>query len=236
MLRYGISEANAKRLIGRCTMSKLPCGRAIIPLVFCPPTRFSDSQARSQPGSTDFFEQGTANYFVDTLRRVAAARAAAGDARPAWFLDVGANIGVHSAAVASAGVPVLSVEGYPTSAARVACTKALNKWDHMLIVPEAVTAAPGKVCFAVRDEQNQGMNWLDSSAAQLENCPAALLVQGRGLSDMIELYAPHTLVPPTVVKVDIEGACRVRLFLLPFRRRWRHASSSRVAPPLQALS
>ena len=214
-----------------------PPGAPCLPGVSSPPRDFPlcliypTSQARSQPGTADFFEQGTSNYFVETIRRVAAARTAAGDARPAWFLDVGANIGVHSAAVASAGVPVLSVEGYPTSAARVACTKALNKWDHMLVVPEAVTAAPGKVCFAVRDEQNQGMNWLDGSAAHLENCPAALLVQGRGLSDMIELYAPRTLVPPTVVKVDIEGACRGRGRFLLLPAAAVASSHLRRAPP-----
>lgn len=165
------------------------------------------SQSRSLPGSTDFFEQGTADFFVAQMRGVAAARALAGDARPAWFLDVGANIGVHSAALAAAGVPVLAVEGYPTSAARLACTKALNKWDHLVVVPEAVAAAPGTVCFAVRSEENQGMNWLDGEAPPAGGCPAESLVQARGLSDMLELYAPHTLVPPAVVKVDIEGAC-----------------------------
>ena len=133
-------------------------------------------------------------------------RAAAGDARPVWFLDVGANVGVHAAAMAAVGVPVLAVEGYPGSAARLACTKSLNRWDHLVVVPEAIASQPGRVCFAVRGEDNQGMNWLDGSGAGADACPVGDAATARGLSDMLEAHAPRSLVPPAIVKVDIEGS------------------------------
>ena len=102
--------------------------------------------------------------------------------------------------------PVLAVEGYPGSAARLACTKSLNRWDHLVVVPEAIASQPGRVCFAVRGEDNQGMNWLDGSGAGADACPVGDAATARGLSDMLEAHAPRSLVPPAIVKVDIEGS------------------------------
>lgn len=155
----------------------------------------------SLPGAAVFFEQHVSDFLVRALRAVAARRPG-----PAWFLDVGANIGVHTGAVATAGFPVLAVEGFPTTAARLTCSRLVNHWSGVTIAPEAIASSARKVCFAVRHKDNQGMNWLDASSDSLSHCPAGRLVQARTLSDIVEAYAPANVISPAVVKLDIEGS------------------------------
>ena len=188
------------------------------------------ARARRSPPPLLHARRNTAHFFTRTLQSFAAARAASGDARPVWFLDVGANIGVHSTAVSAAGFPVLAVEGFPSSAARLACSKLLNKWEGLVVVNEAVAPTTSRVCFAVRSEENQGMNWLDGSSANIGKCPFSAVVQARGLSDIIEHHQPHTLVPPAIVKVDIEGSELIMLKTFVRHLEGRHAGAASAMP------
>lgn len=155
----------------------------------------------SPPGSATFFEQHVSDFLVRALRAVAARQ----PTRLVWFLDVGANIGVHTGAVATAGFPVLAVEGFPTTAARLACSRLVNRWVEVTVAPFAIASSTRQVCFAVRHKNNQGMNWLNADANALTDCPAGYLVQARTLSDIVEAYAPSD-ISPAVVKLDIEGS------------------------------
>jgi FkbM family methyltransferase len=165
--------------------------------------------SRSKPGSDTFFEEGSARFFVRTLRTARAARAAANDARPVWFLDVGANIGVHALAVAAAGFPTVAVEGSPPTAARLRCSKLMNSFEHLVVVHAAIAAQEGPVCFAERDVNNAGMNWLDagkSDAAAAAACPATHAAPGLPMAVLAARQLGPSAPGPTLIKVDIEGS------------------------------
>lgn len=165
----------------------------------------------SQPGSATFFEQHVSDFLIRALHAVASRRPG-----PAWFLDIGANIGVHTGAVATAGFPVLSVEGFPTTSARLECSRRLNKWSRVAVAPVAISLESRTVCFAVRDKDNQGMNWLNKDS--LTDCPPKQLVQASSLSDIVERFAPEHKIAPAIVKLDIEGSELV--CLQSFRRHF----------------
>lgn len=67
---------------------------------------------------------------------------------PVWYLDVGANIGLHSLAAASAGFPVFALEAQQATSSRLACSKQINNFPHLALRRVALGPTRGVLCMS----------------------------------------------------------------------------------------
>ncbi len=133
-----------------------------------------------------------------------------------WFLDVGANIGVHAVAVASAGFPAIAVEATPSTAERLRCSRVLNQLPHLHVVQGAVHHKGGLPLCIGHWAGNFGGNAMGESTAA---CPHEsqtislrldeLLDPGKWRQGQVERndmpFIQQLSVGPTVMKMDVEG-------------------------------
>lgn len=125
---------------------------------------------------------------------------------PVWFFDIGANIGVHTLHVAATGYPVVAIEGFPPTGAHLACNKKINNFDHLYVIPEAISSKEQDLCFSVPLFNNIGAS---NAAKDYTECNPAFLSHARPLDSMlydVEKNIPvQKLGPPAIMKIDIEG-------------------------------
>ena len=157
----------------------------------------------------EFHEQGLSDFIVEALRISAARRSeplpGCGDELGrAWYLDVGANIGVHALAVAAAGFGVVAVEGMPSTAARLQCSKLLNGFEHLYIAAQA--AGPEERAHAcMHRPNNHNMGAVQVGAG--EDAAGCVADYATSMTTLDALMARLGLeVAPAVVKIDAEGS------------------------------
>ena len=142
---------------------------------------------------------------------------------PVWMLDVGANIGTHAVSVASQGFPVLALEATHMCATRLACSKEVNRLEHLVVWRVGVGAEAGETCLneVSGSPTNVGGYKVRTSAADKDpNAPQAVsssleCVPGERtslriatLADLVaqlEVSVGHALPAPAVLKMDCEG-------------------------------
>lgn len=129
---------------------------------------------------------------------------------PVWMMDVGANIGVHTLYVAAEGYGVVAVEGFPATGGHLSCSKILNRFDHVYVIPRAVSRTERTLCFS-NSVANVGGNLAMASvqAACGEAFRARALPLDRLLraaEDAQQLKSQRILGPPALLKVDVEGS------------------------------
>lgn len=131
----------------------------------------NDYVSGSSLSGPDFYEQDITNKIIGLLQREAGllrgpgVRAADGHCvgtqeGDVWYLDVGANIGVHAVQVASAGWPTVAVEATPSTAMRLSCSKLINQLPHLQVVNAAVFDQSGVNICLQHFPDNEGANSL----------------------------------------------------------------------------
>ena len=160
-------------------------------------------------GEALFFEEHDSRYIIDLLNKFDEERPSAsmktGSAlffsRP-WLLDFGTNIGVHTIAAGKAGFGVLGVEANPATAARLACSIALNKFAHVHLVGAALGGrdGPSSVCVEVPNAGNVGTAFVRGGSCAVGQASVPVLV----IDDLFAAL-PESLPAPSVLKMDIEG-------------------------------
>lgn len=108
-----------------------------------------------------------------------------------WFLDVGANIGIHSLAVASHGIKVIAIEGNKENAVKLRLSKAINKFNEMTIINRIVLDKPGLACIKTRPENMGGIS-VKYDCEIYSNVTTIDMILG--------WHAPY------IMKMDIEGS------------------------------
>jgi FkbM family methyltransferase len=114
----------------------------------------------------------------------------------ALFLDIGANIGLYSVALAKAlpNINVIAFEPDQRNRAQLSANLLLNKLvDRVEIVSKAVTAQSGEVRFTEFSERSTGQS-------KVSDAPGAKSVPAVALDDMLDLKGARI-----AVKIDIEG-------------------------------
>jgi len=157
-----------------------------------------------------FFEQDVTNFVIAVLEATAAVNK--NGRSDVWFLDAGANVGVHSVAVAASDFPVVAIEATPATAERLRCSKRLNRLPHFFIINVALDKEAGTpVCMFFRD-QNHGANSVKDASDS--SCLDENSVFTARLDDIFNSTSPYFPDPfyarfqegPTVFKMDIEGS------------------------------
>lgn len=113
------------------------------------------------------------------------------------FLDVGANLGVHTLAVAPLVKRIIAVEPFPPVADRLEATLSANKISNVSVTRAALSNQHGTVSFKAPDSSNLGMG---------------RVVAGDGSGNLLqvpqvtgdELLEAESL-PLGLVKIDVEG-------------------------------
>lgn len=113
------------------------------------------------------------------------------------FLDVGANVGVHTLALAPIVKQIVAIEPFPPVADRLEATLAVNKISNVAVERVALSDHKGIVSFLAPDSGNLGVDRVvdDTGAGDLLKLP-----QETG----DDLLAKHSL-PVGLVKIDVEG-------------------------------
>jgi len=185
----------------------------------------SDQVSAICPTGDNFYEQRFSDFIVKLLEeenngRGTGARTTTGQcvgsfAGSVWYLDVGANVGIHALAVAAAGFPVVAIEAMPPTAARLACSQALNDFQHMHVVRAAAGAEHDKqVCmhFGVSGDWGSITASQDTQGCAPESVVATIrldrLLDSKfwtGVSHDSDLTISPLVIGPTVMKMDVEG-------------------------------
>lgn len=172
---------------------------------------------------------GTIDYERGMQHLMAAALAAVQRLHPtrasdAWFLDIGAHVGVHALQFAARGTPVIALEPFPDTARRLLCSKAHGgaALATLAVLPFAAWATTGArvrmdtypansaVAFTTTDEAT---NNPDATIPFLAALGKASGTAGRPSRRFVvptlaldDLFAANPgLPPPAVVKIDVEG-------------------------------
>jgi FkbM family methyltransferase len=156
-------------------------------------------------GSGIRFEPGSSNrHYASGNNELPVQQALASClARDAVFYDIGANVGFFTVIAARLVGPdgsVYAFEPVPKNAAYIQLNVDLNRFRNVTVVSKAVSAAPG-----------QGQLWLAKYAGGGALATAAVPPDATQLID-VDLVSIDDLVfrqkwrPPTVVKIDVEGA------------------------------
>ena len=194
----------------------------------------SDLVSRRIQRGTIGFEPGL-HYFLTHAMDVAVALRPRHDAAAPWLLDVGAHIGVHSLAFAARRTPVLAFEPFPTTVARLLCSKAAggDALASLVVVPAAAWSTTGgspvrmdsypantAVAFTVVEAHADALdeyfpNMLGRASAPRSTTQPALPPQSESRPSrqflvptvaLDDVFAANPgLPPPLVVKVDVEG-------------------------------
>lgn len=119
------------------------------------------------------------------------------------FFDVGANVGFFSligSRLVGPGGRVISFEPAPTMAASLRRNVELNRLTNVTVVEAAVAAAPGEGELMV--DEHPGGSFLSSSGGAAGPARRAR-VRIVSIDDLVER---GEVPPPTLVKIDVEGA------------------------------
>lgn len=115
------------------------------------------------------------------------------------FYDVGANIGVHACLAGSTGADVIAFEPYPPNVRRLRENVELNEQgEHVDIQHVALADEPGVAAFDSGAVNSPGWPWASLGSAE----ETVEVRQATG----DQLVGEKTVPPPTVVKIDVEGA------------------------------
>jgi FkbM family methyltransferase len=158
----------------------------------------------------NFFESSSSRWMGAVLTSARAARA--GDAlcngtSVVWYLDVGANIGLHALHSAALGFPTLALEMMLGSAARLSCSKLVNRFEHLAVRRIGVGATRIHACAENPTEGNVGGTKLFIPMS--DECVGSLTsVEVLPLDNILDdFYASlgRRLPPPALMKIDCEG-------------------------------
>lgn len=161
------------------------------------------------------FEWSTSRWMGEVLAAAREAARPGGDACDGpgvvWYLDVGANLGLHALHQAALGVPTLALEMMLGTAARLACAKLANRFEHLVVRRVGVGASRTHACASNPTEGNVGGTQLHVPAAA-ECVGAATSVDVLPLDDILDEFnaalgraPPRLLPPPALLKIDCEG-------------------------------
>lgn len=122
------------------------------------------------------------------------------------FLDIGANIGVHSLYMAQYSSKVISIEPYPPVLDRFRKSVKLNGIDNILICPVGFSNEEGYLPFYAPPEENTGLGSFDPDISTRTNFSGylPLVIGDRYLAD-------QGINHIDLIKVDIEGYERFAL-------------------------
>jgi FkbM family methyltransferase len=116
------------------------------------------------------------------------------------FIDVGANIGNHTLVAASCGAEVHAFEPVPRLTSALKANINLNNLSNQIVVRgEAIGAAAG---FALI---NVASRYDDGSHSLIEGIEARSVEQQKVAVTSLDDYTRALRVPPTLIKVDVEG-------------------------------
>lgn len=120
---------------------------------------------------------------------------------PGIFLDVGANVGVHTLSNAANFAKVIAVEPYPPVADRLRRALEINRIENVSVCGAALADAEGKTVFRIPIANNLGTGRIvqEGEGASSEDCVEVVLRTGDGL------LADEKL-PVSALKIDTEGA------------------------------
>lgn len=133
------------------------------------------------------FEPGLARLMQDWIKRQP----------PSLFLDVGANIGVHTLALARHASRIIAVEPYAPVADRLHNTLTRNQIDNVELARVALSDHPGTVSFLPPDSGNLGVG----RVVETTNAPDLIEVS-QLTGDTLLADQP---LPLGLVKIDVEG-------------------------------
>lgn len=116
------------------------------------------------------------------------------------FLDVGANVGIHTLAAARCYKRVLAVEPFPQLAGRLEKTLSINSIENVSVVRAALADEKGSVMFQAPSASNMGTGRIvGNSSGERDNLIEVSLAIGD------EIVAAEGL-PLRCAKIDTEGA------------------------------
>lgn len=116
------------------------------------------------------------------------------------FLDVGANVGIHTLAAAGAYGRVLAIEPFPELVERLGKTVAANSLGNVKVIRTALADETGSVSFRAPMASNLGTGRItDGDAGDGEGLIEVPLARG---DDVMEAEG----MPLRCVKIDTEGA------------------------------
>lgn len=122
------------------------------------------------------------------------------------FLDIGANIGVHSLYMAQYSAKVVSIEPYPPVLDRFRKSVKLNCLDNILICPVGFSNEEGYLPFYAPPKENMGLGSFDPDISEITTFSKYLpLVIGD------RYLANQGINHIDLIKVDIEGYERFAL-------------------------
>lgn len=190
----------------------------------------ADFVSRVSTSGSKFFEQDVTDLIILLLRSETVAAGAllpatgsrasngqcVGSSKNAgvWFLDVGANIGVHAVAVASEGFPTIAVEATPSTAERLRCSRVFNQLPHLHVVQGAVHHKGGLSLCIGHWAGNFGGNAMGASSV---TCPQESQTTSLRLDELLGpgmwrqgerdgmAFVQQLNVGPSVMKMDVEG-------------------------------
>lgn len=114
------------------------------------------------------------------------------------FLDVGANVGVHSLGVCRHYAKVIAIEPYPPVADRLERSLSVNDIHHVIVKRMALSDVDGISRFMAPDPGNLGTGRLVGTGCEIGALEVPMVTGDRLLSEEI--------LPLAAVKIDTEGA------------------------------
>jgi FkbM family methyltransferase len=158
----------------------------------------------------NFFESSSSRWMGAVLTSARAARAGSASCNGTglvWYLDVGANIGLHALHIAALGFPTLALEMMLGSAARLSCSKLVNRFEHLAVRRIGVGAKHIHACAHNPTEGNVAGTqlWVPNSD---ECVGSATSVEVKPLDDILDDFDAslgYGLPPPALMKIDCEG-------------------------------
>jgi FkbM family methyltransferase len=117
------------------------------------------------------------------------------------FMDVGANVGIHTLAALAHYPRIIAVEPYPPLAKRLRDTLAVNKINNVCLLEAALAETEGTTAFKIPSSSNLGTG---SIVAVNDTCANEESISVRVLTGDGVISA-ETL-PLVAIKIDTEGA------------------------------
>ena len=123
-----------------------------------------------------------------------------------WLLDIGASLGMHTLSAAKAGFPVIAIESFAKSAARLRCSLGLNGVTStvLLNVGAGYPTNGDKLCVKAHDDTNAAKNYVTLCSAP-DITVASPRVPMVTIDDLHFSLLSSRLPPPAVVKLNLEG-------------------------------